>query len=64
MVGLGSNPPEDAIYPLAFTDGVRRSYLGRLHVVLISRRVSRPPQRRSPFSHTVRKTRNLRRPGA
>jgi hypothetical protein len=21
MVGLGSNPPEDAIYPLAFTDG-------------------------------------------
>ena len=38
MVGLGSNPPEDAIYPLAFTDGVRRSYLGRLHVVLMGRR--------------------------
>jgi hypothetical protein len=34
MVGLGSNPPEDAIYPLAFTDGEGKPLTGEGSYVL------------------------------
>jgi hypothetical protein len=34
LVGLGSNPPEDTIYPLAFTDGERKPLTGEGDYVL------------------------------
>ena len=43
MVGLGSNPPEDAIYPLAFTDGEGKPLTGEHDYVLHFEEQDLPP---------------------
>ena len=46
MVGLGANQPEDAIYPLAVSDGEGRPVTARTATSSRSRRTScRPPTR-------------------
>jgi hypothetical protein len=43
LVGLGSNPPEDAIYPLAFTDGQGKPLNGEHDYVLHFDQEELPP---------------------
>ncbi len=47
MIGLGSNPPEDAIYPLTFVDAEGQSLNGERDYVLHFDGDGLPPSRRS-----------------
>ena len=59
LVGLGSNPPEDTIYPLAFTDGEGKPLTGESNYVLHFDAQELP--RRRPSGRSPRMTRRASR---